>query len=79
MIRPSYTFKLRFMYSFIFIFLVVTSASAGGTHDRNAWMKEAWVGVMNHYIADWMARKEKIKIDVAMVLGGTRPSRKEVL
>lgn len=39
----------------------------------------AWRGAMNNYAADYIARKEKIIMDVTVVLKGTRPSPREIL
>src|SRR4051794_8124702 len=46
------------------LFTVLTMASfcrAGEAPDRAAWMKTARFGVMNHYLEDWIARREKIE------------------
>ncbi len=32
--------------------------------DRAAWMREARWGVMNHYLADWIARRERVRMSV---------------
>jgi alpha-L-fucosidase len=40
--------------------LVVFSSFAQEGADRAAWMKEAKFGVMNHYLADWIARREQM-------------------
>jgi hypothetical protein len=39
-------------------------AFAGEAHDRSAWMQQARWGVMNHYLADWIARNEKMEMNV---------------
>ena len=41
--------------------LLSTIALAQQPADRAAWMKEARFGVMNHYLEDWIARREKIE------------------
>ena len=66
MMRPNHTSKVRFVCSLVLVALVVMPASAGETQDRSAWMQEARWGVMNHYLADWIARNEKIKMDVTI-------------
>lgn len=79
MIRPSHISKVRFEYCLVLVALVVMPASAGETQGRSAWMKEARWGVMNHYLADWIARNEKIKMDITVVPKGAKPSLKEIL
>ena len=66
MMRPNHISKVRFVYSLVLVALVVMPAFAGERQDRSAWMKEARWGVMNHYLADWIARNEKIKMDVTI-------------
>src|SRR4051794_35980566 len=46
------------MKRLILLILSLTSTSLLA-EDRAAWMKEAKFGVMNHYLADWIARKEQ--------------------
>ena len=79
MIRPSYISKVRFVYSLVLVVLIVMPAFAQNAQDRTAWMREARWGVMNHYLADWIARNEKIKMDVTVVPKGAKPSWKEIL
>ena len=64
MIRLNHSSKVRFVYSLVLVVLIVMPAFAGNAQDRTAWMKEARWGVMNHYLADWIARREKIRMSV---------------
>jgi hypothetical protein len=62
--RANHLSKGHFVCSFVIVVLVLVSASAGNAPDRAAWMKEAQWGVMNHYLADWIGRREKTGMSV---------------
>jgi hypothetical protein len=64
MARLNGYFRQLFPFSFVFVAVSFRSASAGEAQDRAAWMKEARWGVMTHYLADWIARREKTKMSV---------------
>src|SRR5437773_6643010 len=42
------------------VLMMGSIARANKELDRSAWMKGARFGVMNHYLEDWIARREKI-------------------
>ena len=53
------------MFLLILVLLVVVVPySAASAQHRAAWMKEARWGVMTHYLADWIARRENIEMSV---------------
>lgn len=54
----------RGWFSSITVVIFAVSVSAGNVQDRAAWMKEARWGVMNHYLADWIARRERMEMNV---------------
>ena len=54
----------QFLFSSILAAICVSSGFAANAQDRAAWMKEARWGVMNHYLADWIARREGIRMSV---------------
>jgi hypothetical protein len=56
--------RSRFLFSVVFVALCVGSRFAANAEDRAAWMKEARWGVMNHYLADWIGRRERIRMTV---------------
>lgn len=64
MIRLNRSFRGQFVFSFITVVFFVISGFAGNAQNRAAWMQEACWGVMNHYLADWIARREKIRMSV---------------
>lgn len=64
MIRPNHLFKGHFVYSLVLVVLIVMPAFAQNAQDRAAWMKKARWGVMNHYLADWIARRKKMTMNV---------------
>lgn len=47
-----------------FLSVIVLTILPAQAKDRTAWMQEAKWGVMNHYLADWIARVEKMEMDV---------------
>jgi len=55
--------RLSLVYSLV-VLAFTLSNSVGNAEDRTAWMQEARWGVMNHYLADWIARGEKVKMSV---------------
>lgn len=46
------------------LFTSVTSGYSGYAQERAVWMKQARWGVMNHYLADGIARREKTRMSV---------------
>src|SRR4030042_2544669 len=58
------SFTKAYSYFLIFIVPLFLTISPARAQDRAAWMQEArWV-VMNHYLADWIARVEKMDMSV---------------
>jgi len=51
-------------FALIVILLLGASGIAADVQDRAAWIKQARWGVMNHYLADWIARAEKMNMSV---------------
>lgn len=49
----------RLAITAILAVLVISSSLAQEGGDRADWMREAKFGVMNHYLADWIARREQ--------------------
>jgi hypothetical protein len=41
--------------------VIITLAQPVGAQERAAWMREGRFGVMNHYLADWIARREHVE------------------
>lgn len=64
MTRLSRFSRRQFLFSIVFVAFCVNSRFAANAQDRAAWMKEARWGVMNHYLADWIARRERIRMSV---------------
>ena len=64
MIRPNHFSKGYFVYSLVLVVLIIMPAFAQNAQGRAAWMMEARWGVMNHYLADWIARVEKMEMSV---------------
>ncbi len=64
MIRPNHFSKGYFVYSLVLVVLIIMPAFAQNAQGRAAWMKEARWGVMNHYLADWIARVEKVEMSI---------------
>lgn len=54
----------QFLFFVIVVLSSFISAFAANAPDRAAWMQQARWGVMNHYLADWIARREKMKMSV---------------
>jgi alpha-L-fucosidase len=50
---------MKRLYLLAFTFLIIIAATA---QDRAAWLKEAKWGIMVHYLADWRARTDSIKM-----------------
>ena len=44
-----------------FLVALLIAVSVAPAQDRAAWMKDARFGMMNHYLEDWIARREKIE------------------
>jgi alpha-L-fucosidase len=51
-------------FAVIFILILFIASFPAYAQDRAAWMREARWGVMNHYLADWRARVDKIEMSV---------------
>ena len=64
MTRLDCSLRRQFAFSAILVSFLFSSGSSGRAQDRAAWMKEARWGVMNHYLADWIARGEKMTMNV---------------
>ena len=64
MTRPNPFSRRRLVFSLISVAASLTSAFAGEGQDRSAWMKDARWGVMTHYLADWIARRDGITMSV---------------
>lgn len=54
--------KCRLMQSIAVI--ILTASTAGYAEHRASWMQKAKWGIMNHYLADWIARNENISMSV---------------
>ena len=54
---------MRYRAALLFALLLASPAQAMAQH-RADWMQEAKWGVMNHYLADWQARVNKLTISV---------------
>ena len=65
MTRLNHISRARFVSFFVVVFFAL-SGFAGNAQDRAAWMKEARWGVMNHYLADWIARHEKMTMNTGV-------------
>ena len=55
--------RVNSLLTFSLLACLATAASAQtatAPSDRAAWMADAKFGVMNHYLADWIARRENI-------------------
>jgi len=58
------TIKQILLYFLIMVILPFASVSPAQAQDRTAWMQKAQWGVMNHYLADWIARVEKMEMNI---------------
>jgi hypothetical protein len=63
MLHADFLFRRRFAWV-AFVAALSGSTWAGDAPDRSAWMAQARWGVMNHFLADWIARREKIQMTV---------------
>jgi hypothetical protein len=54
----------QFAFASIVSLLLGISTASADAQNRAAWMKEARWGIMNHYLADWIARREGMKMSV---------------
>lgn len=43
---------------------VIDSPAGVTSADRTSWMKKSKWGIMNHYLADWIARNEKLQMSI---------------
>jgi hypothetical protein len=64
MTRSNHISKGHFLFSSILLLSLVVTSFAGNSKDRAAWMQQARWGVMNHYLADWIARVEHMEMSV---------------
>ncbi len=46
------------------ILSLVMLVAYGKSQERASWMKEARLGIMTHYLADWQAKTANIKMDI---------------
>jgi hypothetical protein len=53
-----------FLFYPAFVILSLTPVLSAQTQNRTAWMQKAQWGVMNHYLADWIAQNEKMEMNV---------------
>ncbi len=51
---------VRCLFLSVFVACFIISGFAANKQHRAVWMKDARWGVMNHYLADWIARREKM-------------------
>jgi hypothetical protein len=51
----------RKWFPFITVAIFAVSVSTGNVQDRAAWLKQARWGVMNHYLADWIAHNGHLR------------------
>jgi hypothetical protein len=54
----------QFLFFVIIVLFTFIPGFSANAPDRAAWMQQARWGVMNHYLADWIARREKMKMSV---------------
>lgn len=52
------------LITLITFFVLLTNANAQNEHHRAAWMKDAKLGVMTHYLSDWKAREYNEEMSV---------------
>lgn len=64
MTRLNCSLRRQLSFSLVLVSSLLASGPSGRAQDRAAWMKEARWGVMNHYLADWIARGEKMNMSV---------------
>src|SRR5439155_5218741 len=43
------------------LLLILPKPARADDADRAAWMKDARLGIMNHYLEDWIARRENLQ------------------
>ena len=60
--RPASRGRRLFCLTLILLFWL--PAVEGRAQDRAAWLREARFGVMTHYLADWIARRERERMTV---------------
>ncbi len=61
MTRLNHSSRCQFLF---FVILIFVSVCSGTAQDRADWLKGARWGVMNHYLADWIARIENMEMSV---------------
>ena len=64
MTQSYHVSKWQLLFSILFGATLFHSPFAADAQDRSAWMKDARWGVMTHYLADWIARRDSIKMSV---------------
>jgi hypothetical protein len=64
MTRLDCSLRRQLSFSLVLVSSLLASGPSAREQDRAAWMKEARWGVMNHYLADWIARGEKMNMSV---------------
>ncbi len=64
MARSGYLCRGHFLLSSILILSLSVTTLPSNTRDRTAWMQQARWGVMNHYLADWIARRDGTSMSV---------------
>ena len=64
MTRSKYLNRRLFLFSSILVLSLTVTIFAGNTKHRAAWMQQARWGVMNHYLADWIARRDRASTSV---------------
>jgi hypothetical protein len=60
----NFSFKKALQYLPFILILFFMGISPALAQERTVWMQQARWGVMNHYLADWIARVEKIEMSV---------------
>ncbi|HOK95821.1 MAG TPA: alpha-L-fucosidase [Anaerohalosphaeraceae bacterium] len=56
--------KCRFVQDIAGLVLILMTAGVGHAEHRASWMQKAKWGVMNHYLADWIAKTDNIPMSV---------------
>jgi hypothetical protein len=64
MTRSDHLGRSYLLFLPVFVMSLNFTSIAGNTKDRAAWMQQARWGVMNHYLADWIARRDGMNMSV---------------
>ncbi len=64
MTRLIHFSRRQFLFFVVAVLFSFIRGFSGNAQGKAAWMKEARWGVMNHYLADWIARVEKMEMSV---------------